>query len=81
MKKQPLCNSAIETTIIASFVSIDHEGTQTLLWQVVAKQVPAYTNRRELDRFTEPLPARQGGSKTFHKVHLLIAKTAFEAAS
>jgi len=53
MKNQPLRNSAIETTIIASFASSDHEGTQTLLRQAVAKQIPASLTRRELDRFTE----------------------------
>lgn len=40
MKNQPLRNPAIETIIIASFAGSDHEGTQTPLSPVFAKQAP-----------------------------------------
>ncbi|MFO0884172.1 MAG: hypothetical protein U0894_08300 [Pirellulales bacterium] len=79
MKNQPLRNPAIETTIIASFASSDHEGTQVPLSPVFAKSALLEQTRNKPDQITGNLPAKQGGIGNHCDDRNLNSEEAFEA--
>lgn len=79
MKNQPLRNPAIETNIIASFPSSDHEGTQVPLSPVFAKSALLEPTRNKLGQITGNLPAKQGGFGNHCEARNSISEEAFEA--